>query len=108
MSETERRKAAEEMKARARENMREIYRNSGHGFSAADIQKLCDDSSQEINQWAAFAANEADSALLEAAGLVCHLCRQGSAPVQLDGKWFHENPPMKCEASPIHERRALK
>lgn len=64
MPETERRKAAEEMKTRARENMREIYRNSGHGFSAADIEKLCDDSSQEINQWAAFAAKEADSALL--------------------------------------------
>jgi hypothetical protein len=46
----------EGLRERARENMRQILRDSGHNFSVADIEKLCDDAQGEINSWADFAA----------------------------------------------------
>lgn len=57
-----------------------------------------------------------DSALLEAAGLVCVLCKKGIPVKRMTVEdryfWHHTGKEWAnnddCEASPIHERRALK
>jgi hypothetical protein len=63
-------KVAYLLEQRAREQMREIYRKSGHNFTDADIEKLCDDAESDIKQWADFARKIAGEAMEEAAQIV--------------------------------------
>lgn len=94
VSETERRKAAEEFVSNKLKRMVKFP--------------------LEIPQWLdEFAKEREDSALLEAVGLVCHLCKMGLHELKkINGNWEHFlnhcDHKIECKAGPIHERRAQK
>lgn len=77
-----------------------------------------DEFEDQMQEKADFASAERDSALLEAAGLVCELCAKGISLERINLKhetgfyWHHKSEVWEenndCAASPIHERRAQK
>lgn len=113
MPETERRKAAEELLPPEVKALRD----KADDFWGAWVAKKMGNKSEvrySVSEFAAdFALAERDSALLEAAGLVCNSCKNGRPIVKEVEYWVHperkdHTEPFMCAAHKIHERRALK